>query len=55
MFKNNTLKALEKRISALEKELNTVISALSAQIMGEKNTNSYEEVITEWLCGKETA
>lgn len=55
MFKSNKLKALERRISVLEKELKAVISALSSQEQPSKSSNSYEEVITEWLCGKEIA
>lgn len=55
MLKSKTLKALEKRIESLEKELNALISSFSAQKPINKNEISYEEVINEWLCGKETA
>ena len=55
MLKSKTLKALEKRILDLETELNSVISMLSSQEVPSKSNNSYEEVITEWLCGKEPA
>lgn len=52
MLKSKQIKALEKRLSALETELKTVLSALSCQEPPSSNKISYEEVINEWLCGK---
>ena len=53
MSKAKQIKALEERLSAVEEELNTLKSALFTQGTPNKGSNSYEEVINEWLCGKE--
>lgn len=52
MTKSKRIKELENRILSLERELNTLISAISAQNDRKKEEKSYEEVIYEWLCGK---
>ena len=53
MLKSKEIKRLAERIDALEKRLNSLFSPIS-DVKSDKNSNlSYEEVITEWLCGKE--
>ena len=54
MTKTKKLNLLENRVSTLEKELNSLILALSTQGMPNNSKSSYEEVINEWLCGKKT-
>ena len=55
MLNSKKINALENRISALERELNSIILLLSSQETQGKSNKSYEEVINEWLCGKEQA
>lgn len=53
MLKSKEIKRLKERVNVLEERINAFLSQQSPKI----NTNtslSYEEVITEWLCGKET-
>ena len=53
MLKSKEIKRLAERVEALEKRLNSLFSPTS-DIKSDKISNlSYEEVITEWLCGKE--
>jgi len=54
MLKSKEIKRLNERINALEERLNSLVSAGTAAKTEAKATLSYEEVITEWLCGKET-
>lgn len=53
MLKSKKIKRLTERVEALEKRLNSLFPPIS-DVKSDKNSNlSYEEVITEWLCGKE--
>lgn len=52
MNKNKQLKEMEDRLSALEKEFNSVLSALAQGTGEQKEELSYEEVIDLWLNGK---
>lgn len=54
MFKSKELKKLEARVSALEKDLKALFSAPLPSPQPNDRKISYEEVINEWLCGKET-
>ena len=53
MFNSKKFKELEKRVCILEKELDSIKSASSKEATHKKDNKSYEEVMTEWLCGKE--
>ena len=53
MLKSKEIKRLRQRIEALEEKLNAMSLAQPLSKTEAKATLSYEEVITEWLCGKE--
>lgn len=55
MFKSKQIKLINERLEDLEKRLNSLFSLIPPAKTELKSTISYEEVITEWLCGKETA
>lgn len=44
---------LEKRISALEAELDSVIRSFFSEYNKKEDTVTYEEVMDQWLNGKE--
>ena len=52
MNKNKLLKEMDERLSALEREFNSVLSSLTEKEEGENKELSYEEVIDIWLNGK---
>ena len=53
MFKSKEIKRLKERVEALEFKLNSLLSSQTVTKTEAKANLSYEEVITEWLCGKE--
>ena len=53
MFKSKEIKRLKERVEALELKLNSLLSSQTVTKTEAKANLSYEEVITEWLCGKE--
>ena len=53
MIKRKELSALTKRISALEEGLERLIKAQGAEKVPDGDTISYEEVIDQWLNGRE--
>ena len=53
MFKSKEIKRLKERVEALEFKLNSLLSSQMVTKTEAKANLSYEEVITEWLCGKE--
>ena len=52
MKKNKALCELINRVDTLERELNTLLSALSTQENDKNSSPTYEEVIDLWLNGK---
>lgn len=54
MLKSKKIKRLEERVTALENELNSLFTALIPSPEPSNSKIPYEEVINEWLCGKET-
>ncbi len=54
MLKSKEIKRLKERVETLESKLNSLLSVHESTKSEAKATLSYEEVITEWLCGKET-
>ena len=52
MFKSKEIKRLKERVEALEFKLNSLLSSQTVTKAEAKANLSYEEVITEWLCGK---
>ena len=53
MLKSKEIKRLKERLDALELKLNSLLSSGTVSKTEAKANLSYEEVITEWLCGKE--
>ena len=53
MTKSKRIKVLENRLNDLEIRLNTLFSAETTTKSTNKEEPTYEEVINEWLCGKE--
>ena len=53
MLKSKEIKRLKERLDALELKLNSLLSSSTVSKTEAKANLSYEEVITEWLCGKE--
>lgn len=53
MTKRKQIKELSTRLSILEGKVEKLISSLSSQSKGLEEKTTYEEVINEWLCGKE--
>ncbi|MBO5261437.1 MAG: hypothetical protein J6B45_00145 [Clostridia bacterium] len=54
MFKSKEIKRLKDRLDALEKDIKAILSVLSQCDEPKEQKATYEEVINEWLCGKET-
>ena len=52
MLKSKEIKRLKERVEALEFKLNSLLSSQTVTKAESKANLSYEEVITEWLCGK---
>lgn len=53
MLKSKEIKRLRERVDSLEFKLNSLLSLHQVTKTEAKANLSYEEVITEWLCGKE--
>ena len=53
MLKSKEIKRLKERLDALELKLNSLLTSGTVSKTEAKANLSYEEVITEWLCGKE--
>lgn len=54
MLKSKQIKRLEERLNDLENKVTTLILAHATNFEHTNSTIPYEEVINEWLCGKET-
>ncbi len=53
MLKSKHIRSLEKRLSDLEKQVLALAFPQNQSKNTKENGISYEEVIKEWLCGKE--
>jgi hypothetical protein len=53
MIRRKELTALIERVSALEEDLKRLIKAQGAEKSPDEDTISYEEVIDQWLNGRE--
>lgn len=54
MFNSRKIKELNRRITALEEEIKSLLASFSGA-KSKKCSVTYEEVINEWLCGKENS
>ena len=53
MLKSKEIKRLTDRVEALEKRLNSLFLPPPVSNGAGERSITYEEVINEWLCGKE--
>ena len=53
MKTKNKINQLETRLSEVERELNTLLWTLTKDLQEDECTLTYEEVIDQWLNGKE--